>query len=318
MKNIYSNIHKPNFANLKKAKKSIENNNVIGLPTETVYGLAANAYSDKSVKKIYSLKKRPLVNPLIIHFYSLKQLKKDVIFSKTFVKLYKALCPGPITFILYRNLKSKISKKATAGKKTIAVRFPQHPVARKLLKILNVPLAAPSANISSKLSPTSANDVVDEFNGKIKFILNGGRCKIGLESTIIDLTGLPTILRQGSIDSQKIHKIIGKKVLINKKPKKIKSPGQLKLHYSPGIPVYINKMKAKKNGAFISFGKKFKSAKNCFNLSKKNNLNEAASKLYNTMRIIKKLKFKSISVCKIPNLGLGLAINDRLKKASNK
>jgi len=318
MKNIYLNIYRPNLNNLKKAKISIENNNVIGLPTETVYGLAANAYSDKSVEKIYNLKKRPLTNPLIIHFYNLEQLKRDVILNTPFMKLYKALCPGPITFILNRNPRSQISKKAMSGKKTIAVRFPKHPVARSLLKTLNAPLAAPSANISSKLSPTSATDVMDEFKDKIKFILNGGKCKIGLESTIIDLTGTPTILRQGYITSNKICKILGIKILINKKPKTIKSPGQQKLHYSPGIPVYTNKKQAKKNGAFISFGKKFKNAKNIFNLSKKNNLNEAANKLYSTMRIIKKLKYKSISVCKIPNVGLGLAINDRLKKASNK
>jgi len=318
MKNIYLNIYRPNLNNLKKAKISIENNNVIGLPTETVYGLAANAYSDKSVEKIYNLKKRPLTNPLIIHFYNLEQLKRDVILNTPFMKLYKALCPGPITFILNRNPRSQISKKAMSGKKTIAVRFPKHPVARSLLKTLNAPLAAPSANISSKLSPTSATDVMDEFKDKIKFILNGGKCKIGLESTIIDLTGAPTILRQGYITSNKICKILGIKILINKKPKTIKSPGQQKLHYSPGIPVYTNKKQAKKNGAFISFGKKFKNAKNIFNLSKKNNLNEAANKLYSTMRIIKKLKYKSISVCKIPNVGLGLAINDRLKKASNK
>ena len=318
MKNIYLNIYKPNLSNLKKAKISIENNNVIGLPTETVYGLAANAYSDKSVEKIYNLKKRPSTNPLIIHFYNLEQLKRDVILNSPFMKLYKALCPGPITFILNRNPRSQISKKAISRKKTIAVRFPKHPVARSLLKTLNAPLAAPSANISSKLSPTSATDVIDEFKDKIKFILNGGKCKIGLESTIIDLTGTPTILRQGYITSSKISKILGIKILINKKPKTIKSPGQQKLHYSPGIPVYTNKKQAKKNGAFISFGKKFKNDKNIFNLSKKNNLNEAANKLYSTMRIIKKLKYKSISVCKIPNVGLGLAINDRLKKASNK
>ncbi len=318
MKNIYLNIYKASLNNLKKAKIYIENNYVIGLPTETVYGLAANAYSDRSVKKIYNLKKRPFSNPLIVHFYNLRQIKKDVMFNKAFIKLYTELCPGPITFILNRSLKSQISKKAIGNKKTVAVRFPKHPVARKLLKILNVPLAAPSANISSKLSPTSAADVVDEFKNRIKFILNGGKCKIGLESTIIDLTGKPTILRQGYITSKKISKILGKKILINKKPKTIKSPGQLKLHYSPGIPVYINKKQAKKNGAFISIGKKFKNVKNSFNLSKKNNLNEAANKLYSTMRIIRKLKYKSISVCKIPNSGLGLAINDRLKKASNK
>ena len=318
MKNIYLNIYSPNSINLKKAKKNVEDNNVIGLPTETVYGLAANAYSDKSVKKIFKLKKRPIFNPLIIHFKNLKYLKKDAICNDSFIKLYKALCPGPITFILNKSSKSKISKIATAGKKTIAVRIPKHKVARNLLKILNFPLAAPSANISSKLSPTCANDVVDEFGNKIKFILNGGQCKIGLESTIIDLTGKPTILRQGIITAEAIYKFLKKKITINKKPKTIKGPGQLKLHYSPGIPILMNKMYPKKNGAFITFGKKFKDGKNNFNLSKNNDLTEAASNLYKMMRKIKNKNFKSIAVCKIPDFGIGRAINDRLRKASYK
>jgi len=318
MKNIYLNIYKPNFANLKKAKKSIENDKVIALPTETVYGLAGNAYSNKSVKKIYSLKKRPKINPLIIHYKNLNDLKKDANYNQYFIKLYKNLCPGPITFVLNKKKTSKISKIANAGKKTIAVRFPSHKVSIKLLNILSVPLAAPSANISTKLSPTCASDVVDEFGNKVKLILDGGKSKIGLESTIVDLSDKPTILRQGFITAKTIGKILGKKIFFNKKPKIIKSPGQLKLHYSPGIPVYMNSIKSKKGGAFITFGKKFKNGKNYFNLSRGSNLKEAASNLYNTMRIIKKKKFKSISICKIPNLGLGAAINDRLKKASNK
>jgi len=318
MKNIYLNIYEPNSINIKKAKKNIENNNVIGLPTETVYGLAANAYSDKSVKKIFKLKKRPVFNPLIIHFKNLKDLKKDAVCNDSFIKLYKTLCPGPITFILNKNSKSKISKIANAGKKTIAVRVPKHKVARNLLKILNVPLAAPSANISSRLSPTCANDVVDEFGSKIKFILDGGQCKIGLESTIVDLTNKPTILREGIITTEEIRKILRKKITVIKKPKEIKGPGQLKLHYSPGIPILMNKMNPKKNEAFITFGKKFKYSKNHFNLSKNDNLREAANNLYKVMRKIKKRNFKSIIVCKIPQVGIGRAINDRLKKASFK
>jgi len=318
MKNIYLNIYRPNSINLKKAKKNIESNNVIGLPTETVYGLAANAYSNKSVKKIFKLKKRPSFNPLIIHFKNLKDLKKNAICNDSFLKLHRTLCPGPITFILNKNPKSKISKIASAGKKTIAVRIPKHKVARNLLKILNVPLAAPSANISSKLSPTCAKDVVDEFGSKIKFILDGGRCKIGLESTIIDLTSKPSILRQGSITVKDIYKILKKKIIIKKKIKVIKSPGQLKLHYYPGIPVLMNRIRPKKDGAFITFGKKFKGRKNNFNLSKNNNLKEAANNLYKIMRNIRKKNYKSIAVCKIPNFGIGLAINDRLRKASNR
>ena len=318
MKNIYSNIYKPNLTNLKKAKKNIENNNVVGIPTETVYGLAGNAYSDKSVTKIFKLKKRPTFNPLIIHFKNLKDLKNDANLNNAFTKLYKAFCPGPITFILKRKTKSKISKIATARKKTVAVRIPKHKVARNLLKILNTPLAAPSANIASKLSPTSAKDVVDEFGNKIKFILDGGQCKIGLESTIIDLTVKPTILRPGSISAEKIQKILKKKITINNKPKKIKGPGQLKLHYSPGIPIIMNRKYPEKNQAFVGFGKKFRHGKNNFNLSKNGSLKEAANNLYKIMRKIKKRNFKSIAVTQIPNVELGHAINDRLIKASNK
>ncbi len=318
MKNIYLNIYRPNLRNLKKAKKFIKNNNIIGLPTETVYGLAGNAYSSKSVKKIFRLKKRPLYNPLIIHFKNLKKLREDVLINDLFLKLYKAFCPGPITFILKKNPKSKISSIATAKKNTIAIRFPKHRVARKLLNLVKIPLAAPSANISSKLSPTSPNDVADEFKNKIKFILNGGKSKIGLESTIIDLTASPKILRPGSITPEKISKILRSKIKINQKAKTIKAPGQLKSHYSPGIPVKISMKVPKKDEAVVGFGKKFKTKKNHFNLSKNDNLNEAANNLYRTLRKIKNSGFKSIIVNKIPNIGIGIAINDRLKRASNK
>ena len=206
----------------------------------------------------------------------------------------------------------------SAGKSTIAVRIPKHAIARKLLNLLNVPLAAPSANISSKLSPTSAKDVFDEFGKKIKIILDGGNCHFGLESTIIDLTQTPTILRHGSITSDKIFKVLNKKVLMKSKSKKIKSPGQLRFHYSPGIPLFMNKSFAKTDEAFITFGNKFKNANNTFNLSQDGNLSEAANKLYKTMRKIKKKGFNSIAVCKIPNHGIGKAINERLKKASFK
>jgi len=316
MKNIYSNIYKPSLSNIKKAKKNIVNNNVIGLPTETVYGLAGNAYSDKAVKKIFKLKKRPSFNPLIIHFKNLRDLKNDAVINAAFMKLYRVFCPGPITFILKKKIDSKISKIATAGGKTIAVRMPKHKVARDLLKILKVPLAAPSANIASRLSPTSAKDVNEEFGNKVKCILNGGKCKIGLESTIVDLTGKPIILRPGSIAKERIIKILNESVGDKKITKKPYSPGQLKLHYSPGIPVKMNKKYPEKNGAFIGFGKKFRKGKNQFNLSKNGNLNEAANNLYTTMRKIKKNNFKSIAVVKIPNFGIGRAINDRLKKAS--
>ena len=235
-----------------------------------------------------------------------------------FKKLYKILCPGPITFILKIKKNSKISKIALSQKHTIAVRIPKHKVAKAFLNSLNVPLAAPSANISSKLSPTSAEDVFDEFGKKIKFILDGGKSQIGIESTILDLTKNPTILRPGIITKEQIEKILKRKVKISSKSKKIKSPGQLKLHYSPGIPVKMNRTAVEKKYALMGFGKRFRQGKNRFNLSKKGNLKEVANNLYKTMRKIKKNKFKSIYVTKIPNAGIGRAINDRLKKASNK
>ena len=318
MKKIYLNIYKPNLSNLKKAKKNLDSDNIIGIPTETVYGLAGNAYSDKSVKKIFKLKKRPVFNPLIIHFKNLNDLKNDVMLNTNFKKLYSVFCPGPITFILKKKKNSRISKIATAGEKTVAVRIPKHKAARNLLSIIKFPLAAPSANISSKLSPTSAKDVFEEFGNKIKFILDGGQCKIGLESTIVDLTRKPFVLRPGSVTVEKIQKILKKKIEIKKNSKRVKAPGQLKLHYSPGIPVKMNRKNAEKHQALIGFGKKFKVGKNYFNLSKKGNLKEAANNLYKTLREIRKRNFKSIAVVKIPNTEIGCAINDRLRKASNK
>ena len=191
MKNIYLNIYKPNFINLKKAKENIENNNVIGVPTETVYGLAGNAYSSISGKKIFKLKKRPVNNPLIVHYYDINKLKHDCYINDNFIKLCNKFSPGPITFILKLKKDSKISNFVTNKQKSLAVRFPKHPLFRKLLKNLNYPLAAPSANISTRLSSVQASDVIEEFGSKIKYVLNGGKCKIGVESTIINLTAKP-------------------------------------------------------------------------------------------------------------------------------
>ena len=175
---------KINDSNIKKAVKYLNNNECIGIPTETVYGLAANAYSDKGTKKIFKLKGRPSDNPLIVHYYNIKDLEKDCETNTLFYKLYNSLCPGPITFILKLKNESKISKNVTNNKKTLGVRFPSHRTARILLKSLKYPLAAPSANISEGISPVTKDDVYDEFGEKIKFILEGGRSKVGIESTI--------------------------------------------------------------------------------------------------------------------------------------
>ena len=315
MKNIYSNIYSFNKKILKKTVDYLNRGNIASLPTETVYGLAGNAYSNKAVRKIFNLKRRPKNNPLIIHYCSLKNLKKDVILNKNFLKLYKKFCPGAITFVLKKNKKSEISSLATANLDTVAIRFPKHKIIRSILKSLNFPLAMPSANLSSNLSPVKALDVFDEFGKKLNLIIDGGKSKIGIESTVIDLTGKPKILRPGIISKNKINQIL--KVHLSKEKLKLKSPGMLKKHYSPGIPVILNKKPSSLNDAYIVIGKKFSNKKNFFNLSKNNNLNEAAANLYKTMRIIKKKGYKKIFVTKIPNLGPGIAINDRLKRASN-
>ncbi len=310
------NIYKNSKYNLNKAKKILIKNKIIAVPTETVYGLAGNAYSNKSVKKIYNLKKRPKNNPLIIHYYNLNMLKKDAFIDNNFLKLYKKFSPGPLTFILRKKEKSKISRFANANLNTIAVRFPNNKVIRSLLKKLNFPLAVPSANISTGVSPTEPADVIDEFKDNIKFILDGGKSRIGLESTVVNLCGKINILRPGSINNAEITKVIGKKVFNIMRLKKIVSPGLLKRHYSPGIPIKLNVKRSDDKAAFIVFGKRYKMKKNMFNLSPKNNLNEAAKNLYKILRKIKKLKYKKINVVRIPNKRIGIAINDRLRKAA--
>ena len=309
---------KNNLSNIKKSKYYLDKNECIGIPTETVYGLAANAYSDKATSKIFKLKKRPQRNPLIVHYCTLKNLVNDCEINNNFLKLYKKFCPGPITFILKLKKNSKISKNVTNNKNTLAVRFPKHSLTRKLLKNLKYPLAAPSANISTKISPVSKKDVKDEFGNKIKFILDGGRSRIGLESTIVSLLRKPKILRLGGIEINKINRVLKAKFKYNKNLKDTIVPGQSKLHYSPGIKIRLNIKNPKLDEAFILIKKKKISNKNYFYLTKNKNLREAGRNLYKTLRMVKKLKYKSIAIERIPANGIGQTINDRLLRASKK
>jgi len=305
---------KSNQSNIKKAKKYLNKNCCIGVPTETVYGLAANAYEDMAIKKIFNLKKRPKNNPLIVHYLDTDSLKRDCLINDNFVKLYNKFSPGPITYILRLKKDSKISKYVTNNEKNLAVRFPKHKIFKNLLKELDYPLAAPSANITTKVSAVQATDVKEEFGNKIKYILDGGRCAIGIESTIVDLTGKPSILRLGGLDISKIQKIVRCKMNINFKKKIV--PGQSRLHYSPGIPLKMNILKPKNDEAFILIKKRKTKLSNYFYLSTKSNLNEAAKNLYSCLRKIKNMGYKSIAVEKISNKGLGKTINDRLQRAS--
>ena len=316
MKNNYSNIFTFNKKILRKTIKKLNCDDIAALPTETVYGLSGNAYSKISIQKIYKLKGRPKSNPLIIHYYSLKDALNDVVINKNFEKLYNNFCPGPITFILKKKYNSKIHSSACAKLNTVAIRFPKHKIIRSVLKKINFPLAMPSANKSTNLSPVKAEDVFDEFKNKIKLIINGGKCKIGIESTVVDLTKLPKILRPGIIDKNSIEKILKQEIKKNIKIKKIRSPGIMKKHYSPGIPVLINQTKYDGKSAFVYWGNKYKNKKNFYSLSRNKNLNEAASNLYKILRLLKKKGYKKIQIGKIPDYGSGVAINDRIKRAS--
>ena len=307
---------KNNLSNIKKAIKYLDKNQCIAIPTETVYGLAANAYSSVATEKIYKLKKRPKKNPLIVHYFDLELLKKDCEINDLFLKLYKKYSPGPISYILKLKKNSLISENVTNKKNTLAVRFPKHPLTRNLLKRLNYPLAAPSANISTKISPVSKKDVKDEFGKKIKLILDGGQSKIGVESTIINLINKPQVLRLGGIPKENIKKYLNSN-LAYKKKSVVKSPGQEKTHYSPYIKLRLNTKNPNKYEAYVLIRKRKKISSNYFYLSKNNNLKEAAKNLYKTLRLIKKKKYNSIAVEKIPNVGFGEVINDRLKRASN-
>ena len=308
---------KINNSSIKKSINYLKNNECIGIPTETVYGLAANAYSSSAVSKVFKLKKRPKKNPLIVHYYSKSQLERDCHLNKNFYKLYKKFCPGPLTFILRLKSNSMIDNKVTNKKKSLAVRFPKHPVIRSLLNKIDFPLAAPSANISSSISPVTKNDVIDEFGKKIKYVLNGGRSNIGLESTIIDLTSKPKIIRLGGLNLEYLKKILNVRLNYNSDTKR-DYPGQRRLHYSPGIPIRLNIKDPKKNSAYILINKKKFTSRNFFYLTKNKNLQEAGKNLYKTLRKIKKRKFKLIEVEKIPNIGIGRTINDRLQRASIK
>ena len=308
---------KKDLSNIKKAKYLLNKNHCVAIPTETVYGLAANAYSSKATLRIFKLKKRPKTNPLIVHYSKMQDLERDCEINNNFKKLYSKFCPGPLTFVLKLKRKSKISRNVTNGKRTLAVRFPKNLITKSLLSSLDYPLAAPSANIYTQLSPISKKDVKEEFGKKIKFILDGGSSEIGLESTIISLVNNPKILRLGSIDVKKISKVLKKKINYSKN-KKILVPGQSKFHYSPGIPIRLNASNRFLDEALILIKKRKDFDRNYFYLTKNKNLKEAGKKLYKTLRRIKNLKFKKIAIEKIPNIGIGQTINDRLKRASKR
>jgi L-threonylcarbamoyladenylate synthase len=312
--------------NIQDAKHHLLSNEVIAIPTETVYGLAANALLESAVIKIFELKERPRFNPLIVHcgrWTDVPNYVEEI--PEKFFPLIKTFSPGPITFLLKK--KKIIPDLVTAGSDLVAIRIPNHPVTLELLQTLPFPLAAPSANLFGQISPTSAFHVMDSFNGKIPFILNGEKASIGLESTIVGINELNQVEvhRLGGVGIEYLQNELGEPVVIkNNHTGESMQPGQLKSHYAPQTPMVTGNieellpMHTGKKIFTISFTKRYDElpVENQFVLSETGNINQAAQRLFSALRKIDSMKPDIILAEKFPEYGLGRAINDRLERAS--
>ncbi|MCG9880421.1 MAG: threonylcarbamoyl-AMP synthase [Bacteroidia bacterium] len=310
------------------AKQILEEGKLVAIPTETVYGLAANAFDGKAVAAIYQVKNRPQFNPLIIHSNSLKRFEEWGIFlPKEALLLAEKFSPGPITFVVKKS--SKVPDIVSAGHDTVAIRIPNHAKTLSLLESLDFPLAAPSANLSGTVSPTTAEDVETQLGYAIAAVLDGGNCHVGLESTIISFAeGRPKLLRLGGLSLEKIEHVLNqtldKTMLINNENPQ--APGMLSRHYAPKTPLYIdaavNHLKEAQYNemAFIGFSQKHPKilGSNQIILSPKGDYAEAAQNLFAAIRKADALQMKLIIAELLPEENLGLAINDRLKRAAVK
>ena len=311
-----SNIYQPDAENLQQAAKIIQNGGLVAFPTETVYGLGANATIPMAVAAIFKAKNRPTFNPLISHIAEIDALEDFVEVDERALSLAKHFWPGPFTMVLKRNKKSEAMDLACAGLPTATVRMPNHKVALELIKLSGVPIVAPSANKSQTISPTTAQDVYESLGENVDMILDGGKCAVGVESSILDITQKqPVLLRAGGVALEDIENFLGEKVLISHgEPNRPSSPGQMLKHYAPKHKFDINVTNPDEDVFYIGFGKVEKAN---INLSPSGNLQEAAANLFAFMRIAdKNAGEKGIAVAPIPEYGLGLAINDRIRRAS--
>jgi L-threonylcarbamoyladenylate synthase len=295
---------------------------LVAIPTETVYGLAANALDVAAVSKIFEAKNRPFFNPLILHFATVNQIEQYAELDETSKLLANHFMPGPFTLLL--NKKKAVPDLVTAGSNKVAVRIPNHTMTLQLLSQLHFPLAAPSANPFGYVSPVTANHVLQGLQGKIKYILDGGNCTVGLESTIIEVDNNQIVLhRAGGISIEEIEAVVGRKIIIATHHSKPQTSGQLKSHYATSTPllqgniVELLKQFSGSKIAIISFQQQYQSidVEHQFVLSSKGDLSEAAQNLFGTMRKLDNMNYDIIIAENFPNTGLGVAINDRLKKA---
>jgi L-threonylcarbamoyladenylate synthase len=316
---------------------------VVAIPTETVYGLAADATNGEAVARIYALKSRPSFNPLIVHVADVETAKQYVQWNEMAQVLAVAFWPGPMTLVLKKKLPvasrqpPEIHELVSAGGDTLAIRIPAHPVALQLLHAFGGGISAPSANRSGRVSPTTAQHVRDEFGDEV-LIIDGGACEVGLESTVIDVTGTaPVILRPGSVTQAMVEKVASRQSPIASNSEAgsivppptggsslaapssptLKSPGMLESHYAPATPVRMQAHEVTADEALLAFGETpFQGACRTLNLSPTGDLVEAAANLFAYLRALDNAGATAIAVMPIPNEGLGVAINDRLRRAS--
>ncbi len=301
----------------------LKNGHIVALPTETVYGLAADACNENAVKKIFKAKKRPSFNPLICHVHPSFDLQAYVELSPLAEKFMQAFWPGPLSLVLPLAPHHNIAHSVTAGLPTIALRAPDNDIFQTILQKIKTPLAAPSANISKGLSPTEAEHVFMSLHETSITILDGGPSSIGLESTIVDISSPqnPRLLRQGLITKKEIENKLSLSLSESLEPNengKVSSPGQLLQHYAPNTPLRLNVTQPFENEAWLTFGSFNSDHDKIFHLSLTADLKEAAANLFSFLWKADQLHVKSIAIAPIPDEGIGIAINDRLKRAAGK
>jgi len=300
------------------AASALRDGALVAFATETVYGLGANACDGQAVARIYEAKERPSFNPLIVHLPTTEEAFKLGKFNADAMKLANSFWPGPLTIVVERADDCPVSKLASAGLSSLAIRVPGRESARELLRLAGCPVAAPSANISGQISPTTAQHVIAELGERIWGVVNGGPCEVGLESTIVSCLGdRPVILRPGGLSRENIEEVLGRPVKLQTGSTNDPiSPGQLASHYAPNAAVRLNAKEAKPGEAYLAFGKREPEADIIRNLSPTKDLREAAANLFAMLHTLDMLGADSIAVAPIPNEGLGVAINDRLERAA--
>jgi len=296
------------------AAEHIRAGRLVAFPTETVYGLGGDATNGEAVAAIFEAKGRPRFNPLIIHVPDMIAARRIGDFDKRAEELASRFWPGPLTLVVKRRAGSGISELASAGLDTVAIRMPAHRGARTFLAETNRPLAAPSANRSGKVSPTTAQHVADELGDAVALILDGGPCEVGLESTVLDMSGkTPMLLRPGGVPLEELEEALGRRIEVAGADTAIASPGMLESHYAPALPLRMEAEKVRAGEALLGFGP---APDAILNLSETGDLREAAANLFAMLRKLDRPGFTAIAVMPIPEEGLGRAINDRLRRAA--